>query len=226
MILITGSSKGIGRYLTEKFQLDKEIVYGTYFNNLPTKPSNFFSKVDISNFNEIVEWIYKIRNELKNIVLLNCAAINYSTYAHKSDLNKWHEVIHVNLIGTFNVIRAILPIMREQNYGRIINFSSVAAQKGVPGTSSYAASKAALWGMSKSIAAENAEKNITINNLNLGYFKLGMIDQVPSKLQLELKKNIPSGDFGNPEDIYKAVNFLINSNYVNGSSIDINGGLF
>jgi NAD(P)-dependent dehydrogenase (short-subunit alcohol dehydrogenase family) len=124
------------------------------------------------------------------------------------------------------MIRAILPFMREQNYGRIINFSSVLAQKGVAGTSAYAASKAALWGMSKSIAAENAGKNITINCLNLGYFNLGMIEQVPEELQNELKKSIPTGDFGDPENIYKAVRFLIESNYVNGSSIDINGGLF
>lgn len=226
MIIITGSSMGIGRYLAEKFMSDKIIVYGTYLNNPPIEKSKYFSKVNISDFNEIVEWFYKIKPELKSTVLLNCAAINYNRYAHKSDLNKWHEVIHVNLLGTFNMIRAILPHMREQNYGRIVNFSSVLAQRGVAGTSAYAASKAALWGMSKSIAAENAGKNITINCLNLGYFNLGMIEQLPEELQDEIKKSIPTGDFGDPENIYKAVRFLIESNYVNGSSIDINGGLF
>ena len=217
---------GIGRYLAEKFMSDKIIVYGTYLNNPPIEKSKYFSKVNISDFNEIVEWFYKIKPELESVVLLNCAAINYNRYAHKSDLNKWHEVIHVNLLGTFNMIRAILPHMREQNYGRIINFSSVLAQRGVAGTSAYAASKAALWGMSKSIAAENAGKNITINCLNLGYFNLGMIEHVPEELQDELKKSIPTGDFGDPENIYKAVRFLIETSYVNGSSIDINGGLF
>ena len=226
MIIITGSSMGIGRYLAEKFMSDKIIVYGTYLNNPPIEKSKYFSKVNISDFNEIVEWFYKIKPELESVVLLNCAAINYNRYAHKSDLNKWHEVIHVNLLGTFNMIRAILPHMREQNYGRIINFSSVLAQRGVAGTSAYAASKAALWGMSKSIAAENAGKNITINCLNLGYFNLGMIEHVPEELQDELKKSIPTGDFGDPENIYKAVRFLIETSYVNGSSIDINGGLF
>ena len=226
MIIITGSSMGIGRYLTEKFRSVDIPVYGTYLSNPPVDKSVFFSKVNISDFNEIVEWFYKIKPNLKNVVLLNCAAINYNCFAHKSDLNKWHEVIHINLLGTFNMIRAILPFMREQNYGRIINFSSVLAQRGVAGTSAYAASKAALWGMAKSIAAENAGKDITINNLNLGYFNLGMIEQVPEDLQNELKKSIPSGNFGDPEDIYKAVRFLIDSPYVNGTSIDINGGLF
>ena len=225
MIIITGSSMGIGRFLTEKFRSDNIPVYGTYLNNPPVEASAYFSKVNISDFNEIVEWFYKIKPQLKNVVLLNCAAINYNCYAHKSDLSKWHEVIHINLIGTFNMIRAILPFMREQNYGRIINFSSILAQRGVVGTSAYAASKAALWGMAKSIAAENAGKNITINNLNLGYFSVGMIEQVPEELQNELKKTIPSGEFGNPEDIYRAVRFLMDSTYINGASIDINGGL-
>lgn len=205
---------------------DEIPVYGTYLNNPPIEKSDSFSKVNISDFNEIIEWFYKIKPRLKNVVLLNCAAINYNCYAHKSDLSKWHEVIQVNLLGTFNMIRAILPFMREQNYGRIVNFSSVLAQRGVAGTSAYAASKAALWGMSKSIAAENAGKNITINNLNLGYFSLGMIEQVSEEMKNELKKTIPTGDFGNPEDIYKAAKFLIDSPYVNGTSLDINGGLF
>ncbi len=225
MILITGAAKGIGRYLVEKLRSENEIVYGTYLRNPPPDNDPFYSRVDISDFNEIVEWIYKIRKDLRNIVLLNCAGITYNAFAHKCDLSKWHEVINVNLIGTFNVIRAILPTMREQNYGRIINFSSVLAQRGVVGTSAYAASKAALWGMSKSIAAENAGKNITINNLNLGYFNLGMVEQVPEEVQAEIKKNIPQGDFGDRENIYKAVEFLINADYVNGTSIDINGGL-
>lgn len=226
MIIITGSSMGIGRYLAGRFMSDEIPVYGTYLNNPPIEKSDSFSKVNISDFNEIIEWFYKIKPRLKNVVLLNCAAINYNCYAHKSDLSKWHEVIQVNLLGTFNMIRAILPFMREQNYGRIVNFSSVLAQRGVAGTSAYAASKAALWGMSKSIAAENAGKNITINNLNLGYFSLGMIEQVSEEMKNELKKTIPTGDFGNPEDIYKAAKFLIDSPYVNGTSLDINGGLF
>ena len=73
------------------------------------------------------------------------------------------------------LIREILPIMRERKYGTIINFSSIVPQTSIPGTSSYAASKAGLWGMSRAIAAENSTKGITINNLNLGYYDIGMI---------------------------------------------------
>ncbi len=117
--------------------------------------------------------------------------------------------------------------MREQNFGRIINISSIVAQKGVPGTSAYAASKSALWGMTKAIAVENASKGITINNLNLGYFNIGMIEQVSQDVQDTIKKQIPiNNEFGNSLNIYNAINFLFNSPYITGTSIDINGGLY
>ena len=133
----------------------------------------------------------------------------------------------MNLIGTYHMIRAILPIMREQNYGRIINFSSVIAQKGTPGVSAYAASKAGLWGMTRSLAQENGSMGITVNNINLGYVSLGMgVEQVPLSFQDSIKNQIPSRQFCEPNDIYNTVNYLINTPYVNGTSIDLNGGLF
>jgi NAD(P)-dependent dehydrogenase (short-subunit alcohol dehydrogenase family) len=97
----------------------------------------------------------------------------------------------------------------------------------VPGTSAYAASKSALWGMTKAIAVENASKGITINNLNLGYFNIGMIEQVSQDVQDSIKKQIPvNNEFGNSMNIYNAINFLFNSPYITGTSIDINGGLY
>jgi NAD(P)-dependent dehydrogenase (short-subunit alcohol dehydrogenase family) len=116
--------------------------------------------------------------------------------------------------------------MREQGYGRIINFSSIVAETGIPGTSAYAASKAGLWGMARSIAVENASKGITINNLNLGYFDIGMINEVSEEYQQIVKKKIPTGKFGDPGNIFNAVKFLIESDYINGTSIDINGGIY
>jgi NAD(P)-dependent dehydrogenase (short-subunit alcohol dehydrogenase family) len=116
--------------------------------------------------------------------------------------------------------------MRECNYGRIINLSSVVPQKGIPGTSAYAASKAGLWGLTKSIAAENAKKGITINSLNAGYFNIGMTSEIPEEILSGIISMIPMQKLGDPENIYNAVNFLINADYVNGTSVDINGGLF
>ena len=227
MILITGASRGIGKFLLEKFSELNETVYGTYNSTLPEfKKVEFFTKVDISNYSDVSNWIEKIKNKMTKIVLINCAGNNYNSFAHKADIDKWSQVINVNLIGTFNVIRAVLPIMRKEGYGRIINFSSIAAQIGILGTSAYAASKAGLWGLTKSIAVENASKGITINNLNLGYFDIGMIKEVPEKFQAIIKEKIPTGNFGNPENIFNSVKFLIETDYINGTSIDINGGLF
>ena len=227
MIIITGASKGIGKFLFEKFLNQGEKVYGTYNS---TKPSSnnlkSYFKVDISNYHEVQNWIKDIEKEMDKVVLINCAGINYNSVAHKADIEKWIEVININLIGNFYVIRSILPIMREQNYGRIINLSSVVPQIGVPGTSAYSASKSALWGLTKSIALENARKGITINNLNLGYFNIGMIKEVPEEFQAKIKEKIPTGNFGDPITIYNVINSLISNDYLNGTSININAGLY
>jgi NAD(P)-dependent dehydrogenase (short-subunit alcohol dehydrogenase family) len=226
MKIITGASKGIGKYLFEKYTACGESVYGTYLSTIPRPEySSYYARIDISNYSDVYNWIKSI-NLTEKIELLNCAAINYNSFAHKAEPDYWARTIEINLIGTFNVIRAVLPVMRKNNYGRIINFSSVVAQSGVPGTSSYAASKAGLWGLTKALAVENASLGITINNLNLGYFQIGMGVEIPIDMQNKLQERIPTKKFGEPLSIYNAVNYLIENSYVNGTSIDINGGLF
>jgi len=227
MILITGASRGIGKFLMNKFSEEGEKVHGTYFSTLPDKnQSENLSKVNIVNYSEVSEWVNSVCDPDEKIILLNCAGGNYNATAHKADIKKWTEVIGINLTGTFNVIKSVLPLMREKGFGRIINFSSIVAQKGIPGTSAYAASKAGLWGLTKSIAAENARKGITVNNLNLGYFDIGMITEVPQEMLTFIKREIPTGELGNPENIFNAVNFLVDSDYINGTSINMNAGLY
>ena len=116
--------------------------------------------------------------------------------------------------------------MRKEEYGKIVFISSVVAQTGVVGSSAYAASKAGLWGLMKTIVQENASKHITCNTLNLGYFNIGIIREVPEKMLEEIKNRIPNKALGDPEDIFKAIELLMNVSYINGSSIDINGGLY
>ena len=148
MKIITGASKGIGKYLFEKYLSLGETVYGTYFTTATdSKYQEFLSKVDISDYESVSNWIKSIKL-VGNIELINCAATNYNAFAHKADPAIWKKIIDVNLIGTFNVINALLPAMRENNYGRIINFSSVVAQMGVIGASAYASSKSALLSIS------------------------------------------------------------------------------
>lgn len=228
MVIITGASRGVGKFLYDSFKTSDEVI-GTY---LTTKPESLNDKdhlfqVDVSKYESVVHFLDLIKENLTDIVLINCAGISYNSFAHKSDPEKWKKVIDVNLIGTYHMIRALLPLMRDQNFGRIINFSSVIAQKGTPGVSAYAASKAGLWGMTRSLAQENGSKGITVNNINLGYVSLGMgVEQVPQSFQENIKNQIPSKRFCEPNDIYRTVKFLMNTSYVNGTSIDLNGGLY
>ena len=127
---------------------------------------------------------------------------------------------------TSEVIRELLPIMRKEGYGRIINFSSVVAVFPTPGVSAYAASKAGLIGLTKSLAVENAAKGITVNAINLGYASIGMgVEEVPLAYQEKIKNDIPQGRFCSPEEIYNTVKFLIDTEYITGADININGGM-
>lgn len=226
LVLITGASKGIGKFLLERFEEQTErwgVVSGTFYSTESNKEN--LTRVNVADNRQVGAWIDSLDMNPK-IVLINCAGINYNSFAHKADPEQWKKVIETNLTGTFNVINAVLPKMRAAKWGRIINLSSVVAQTMVSGTSAYSASKAGLWGMVKSIATENAAKGITINNLNLGYYDIGMIKEVPKEYQEILKSKIPTGKFGDPMQIYNAINFLIENDYVNGTSIDMNGGLY
>jgi NAD(P)-dependent dehydrogenase (short-subunit alcohol dehydrogenase family) len=226
MIYITGAARGIGKFLFEHFSNEGLNVVGTFNNSVPdSKFTKQLSKVDITNPESVANWFANNHDDTGTNILINCAGINYSALAHKADLDAWKNVINVNLIGTFNAIHSALPLMRENGYGRIINFSSVVSQKGVAGTSAYAASKSALSGLAKSIAIENGTKGITINNINLGYFDIGMISEVPEKFHSAILNSIPNKRFGQPKDILSTVNYIIDTDYLNGTSIDLSAGL-
>jgi acetoacetyl-CoA reductase/3-oxoacyl-[acyl-carrier protein] reductase len=212
MIIISGASGGIGKYLFEYYLQNGIVVYGTYFKTKPeVEYREFLHKVDISNQHDVNTFVNSIKSEIKQVTLINCAGVNYNSSAHLADIIEWQKVVNINLFGSFNMIHALLPLMREQNYGRIINLSSVLSQIGVAGTSAYSASKSALNGLVKSIAKEN---------------DIGMIQEVPENVLSVMKDKIPCKKFGDPQNILNAVNFLIRSEYVNGTSIDINGGLY
>ena len=226
MIIITGITGGIGNFLFNKFSQSGEQIIGTYHLN---KPEGEIYKntvqLDITNFTEVEKFIASIKSQAKEITLINCAGVTANAFAHKSSIEEWNAVINVNLTGTFYLIRATLPLMREQNFGRIINLSSIVSETGVMGTSAYAASKAGINGMIKSIALENAQKGITINNINLGYFKVGMINTVPKEIQEKIKTKIASNEFGDPENIFTTIQYIRNTPYLNGVCVDLNGGL-
>jgi len=226
MIIITGITGGIGNFLFTTFKQADEHLLGTFHQQIPAeKGYENCHALDVTNYKEVEKFVQHHQSSFVNLTLINCAGVTHSSFAHKTNVEDWNHVINVNLNGTFNMIRAVLPIMREQNYGRIINLSSIVAQTGVMGTSAYAASKAGLNGMIKSIALENAQKGITINNINLGYFNVGMIHTVPQEMQDKIKDKIAYKEFGNPQNIFTTIQYIRETPYLTGTSIDLNGGL-
>lgn len=225
VILITGANRGIGKYLYEYYKDQTPDTFGTYFNSEPALEDSHLSKVNVMSRNEVDSWIHSMDLRNKKILLINAAGILKQGFAHKVNMDDWQEVIDINLIGTMNVIRSVLPIMRNENYGRIINFSSIAGTKGIAGTSAYAASKSGLLGLTKAIAVENASKGITINCIGLGYFDIGMTKIFQGEILQGIIQGIPMRRLGDKVNIIKAINFLIECDYMTGSSIEINGGL-
>lgn len=174
---------------------------------------------------EIDEFDIRKESDLPDCgVLINCMGTNIDGKLHKIDYLDWLHVASTNLAGAIEVIQMALPGMRQRRYGRIINLSSILSEGSVPGTSAYTASKAGLNAAIRVIAKENAKHDILINNLNLGYFDLGMTRKINN--YKDLKKQIPIGKFGNVKEIIRACEFLIGSDYITGTTINISGGLW
>jgi NAD(P)-dependent dehydrogenase (short-subunit alcohol dehydrogenase family) len=226
-ILIAGASGGIGSFLAKKFSEKGFQVFGTYNSHSPMKDLPYeMTKVDVTQELEIETWINNVANTSDKLCLIYCIGNNYNCMSHKAESNQWIEVINTNLIGAHLVIRYILPYMREKKFGRIILFSSIVPQIGVPGTSAYSASKSGLWGLCKAVAAENTAYGVTINTINLGYFDIGMIKDVPIEYLNKILDTIPMKRLGNPENILLTVEYLIANDYITGSQINLNGGLY
>lgn len=224
--LITGASSGIGKYLFETLLASGSEVFGTcYSSKVDDQYLDRISNVDITDHGQVSKWVEGL--ELSgDLVLINCAGISYNAFLHKSSPDKWANVIGTNLIGTYHVIKEVLPHMRSNKFGRIINMSSIVAQKPVMGTSAYAASKSALWGLTKALVAESSSLGITINNINLGYIDSGIIRDVPEKMLETLKTDIPVGHLGTEKNVHQTIDYITKNEYLTGASIDLNGGLF
>ncbi len=225
MIVISGASRGIGKYLLEKFIGSGEGVLGLYNKTRPASHLDKYAQVDVTDENQIAAFAAAHQGELKELKLVHCAGVNLNGVTHKLSAADWRYVMQGNLESAFLLTKHLLPIMREQNFGRIIFIASVVPQIGVPGTSAYAASKAGLWGLMKVISKENASKNVTCNTLNLGYFNIGMIGEVPKEMMAAMLTTIPMKKLGDPMNIYNAVQFAIASDYLTGATLDISGGL-
>jgi len=161
-------------------------------------------------------------------VLINTAGVTDDAFLHKMSDQQWGKVISVNLDGVYNTTRVVINGMREREYGRIVNISSINAARGQFGQCNYAASKAGVHAFTMSLAQESASKNIMVNTVSPGYIKTPMTDKMPEQMRNSILKMIPAGRVGLPEDVTRAVMFLIaeSNTYITGANIPVNGALF
>jgi 3-oxoacyl-[acyl-carrier protein] reductase len=160
-------------------------------------------------------------------VLVNNAGLTRDMLSMRLSDDQWQKVIDINLSATFRLCRAALKEMMRRRHGRIINITSIVGVTGNPGQANYAASKAGIIGMSKSMAAEVAARNITVNCVAPGFIKTAMTDALNEAQQSKLLERIPAGRMGEPDDVAACVNFLASdeAGYVTGQTLHVNGGM-
>ncbi|MGH7046516.1 MAG: 3-oxoacyl-[acyl-carrier-protein] reductase [Stellaceae bacterium] len=160
-------------------------------------------------------------------ILVNNAGLARDALALRMKDEEWRAVLEINLSAAFRLTRAALRGMVRRRHGRIIGVSSIVAATGNPGQANYAAAKAAMIGMSKSIAAEVATRGITVNCVAPGFIETGMTGALPAAQRTRLGEAIPAGRFGRPEDVAAAVVYLASSEaaYVTGQTLHVNGGM-
>lgn len=236
-VLITGATGGIGRGICKLFQQqgaqlaivgrDEAKLEDFRKSELPDGDVKIYA-VDLSDENNIAELAAKVEADCGKIdVLINNAGITKDNLSLKISPEAWHKVLDTNLTSSFLLSKAVLPIMLKQRFGRIINMTSIVGVVGNAGQSNYAASKAGLIGMSKSMALEVASRGITINCLAPGFIKTPMTDVLPDKAKEKLLENIPMSKMGTPEDVAHAAVFLASdeAGYITGQTIHVNGGM-
>tara|TARA_B100001123_G_C14863569_1_gene849007 strand:- start:28 stop:705 length:678 start_codon:yes stop_codon:yes gene_type:complete len=223
MIVLTGASGGIGLEILEKLStLDHVLALHNASNPKNMNLKNVtFHKVDISEPNEIKNFIDQKKSLLKKITLINLAAISIDGLLANYNLDNWEKVMRVNLTSNFLFSKYLIPLMIKDKWGRIIHISST---NSAIGAGAYSSSKSGLDGLSKALSKEYARYNITSNIIKLGVFDTGMFHKLSEKNQKKFIDSIPSKKLGKTSNITNTIDFLINSEFVNGASITIDGG--
>ena len=234
-ILVTGATGGIGKALVQKFvSLDGNVLAtGTKTEKLDDLKKEFPNinvlKFDISNHSKIEEFIENVSSQLVGLdILVNNAGINMDNLSLRMKDDEWKKVIDLNLGSTFFLCKYGIKKMLKNKYGRIVNITSVVGHTGNLGQSNYAASKAAIIGMSKSLAIEYAKKNITINCVSPGFIQSKMTDSIVENIKAVLTSRIPMAKLGKGEDVANTVAFLSSeaASYITGETIHVNGGMY
>ena len=211
--MITGASRGIGKSLLNHYREKKANVIG-----ISTKDCDLSNWKDTSSFLKQEE--YKALN-----LVIHCAAVNKTKFFYKMDYNDFKQMVDSNIIGTFNLLKNVVPILKEK--GSVVIFSSAAAFSPRMGQAGYACCKSALHGLIKVLSQEMMVEKKYIYLIAPGIVETGMSINMMSGLALEKAKEvIPMGRFCNIDEIIKTIDFLIDAPYLTGQTLHLNGGYF
>ena len=237
--IVTGGTRGIGKAISESFLMAGAKVIVTYLTNeaaaaqFKQDNSQFaenidIQKLDVAKYEEVEEFFKHIDTNYGSFeVLVNNAGIRKDSILAMMKESDWHAVMNVNLTGTFYMCKfAVMSLMRKR-YGRIINVSSVMERYAFEGQANYAASKAGLIALTKSLSKEVATRGITVNCVSPGFIVTELIQDLPDKLRETYLSRIPLKRFGDAEEVAACILFLASkeASYVTGSILEVSGGL-
>ena len=237
--VVTGAAKGIGKAIALKlassgvnivlnYRSSEDKAIETEKEILSLGVEVLRVKGDISKPNDVENLIDSAKKKFGKIdIMVNNAGITKDTLLLRMKEEDFDSVINVNLKGVFNCLKAITPVMVKQKEGKIINLSSVVGLVGNAGQVNYAASKAGVIGMTKSLAKEIGSRGTTVNAVAPGFIETDMTDVLGDKFKEEAKKNIPLKRLGKAEDVAEVVAFLASdsANYITGQVIHVDGGM-
>jgi NAD(P)-dependent dehydrogenase (short-subunit alcohol dehydrogenase family) len=238
VILVTGSNGGIGSRLVRQLLRSGHRNIACHYRSgsddvaqvlgeSGLDPARHLFRAELTDEEQVRVLRLAVEERLGPIdALLNVAGASSNGMSWKLSVADFRRVVEWNLTSAFLCSREVIPGMRERGWGRIVNFSSVVAFGGVVGASHYCAAKAGLVGLTKALALELANRNITVNVLALGYFSCGLIDDVPADMQAQIRARIPVGRFGEVEELAAVVQLLLErtSAFLTGQVLHLNGG--
>ncbi|MBP2157586.1 MULTISPECIES: acetoacetyl-CoA reductase [Asticcacaulis] len=231
--LVTGGTRGIGKAIVKRLRDAGLTVAAGYAGNeenarkVADELGVMIVKGSVDKFEDCARAVQEVEAALGPIeVLVNNAGITRDGFFHKMSKEQWQEVIHTNMDSVFNMTRQVIEGMRERNYGRIINISSINGQKGQAGQTNYSAAKAGMIGFTKALAMESAAKGITVNCVAPGYTSTEMVSAINPAVLEKIVAGIPVGRLGTPEEVAEICAFLASdmASFITGATIAVNGG--
>ncbi len=237
--LVTGASRGIGRAISLQLAKQGAKVAVNYAGN-EAKANEVVEeikalggeaiaiKADVANVTDVDAMVKETIKTFGSLeILVNNAGITRDGLIMRMKEEDWDAVINTNLKGVFNCSKAVTRQMMKQRFGRIVNISSVVGVLGNAGQANYVAAKAGVIGLTKSLARELANRNITVNAVAPGFIETDMTDELSEDVKKELLKQIPLAKLGQAEDISAVVRFLVSddANYMTGQTLHVDGGM-